>query len=236
MSENKTVFETISDQIEGLATKIGKTFEAGRLAEYDAFWDSYQNYGNRTNYIYAFAGHGWRRLKPKYPILFGKEYNDTNNTFVEFGRDATNENEWINLDDFAKTDFSQATAAVGTFNSSCFNTVRVDFNNVLQGSSCFNYARIKNLYIRLSEKCTTAYQMFTNMSYTENIIFTEDSVLNYSFDFRQSTKLTHDSLMSIINALKDGVSGLTCSLGAANLAKLTDGEKNIALSKGWVLN
>ena len=47
--------------------------------------------------------------------------------------------------------------------------------------------------------------------------------------------LDHDSLMSIINALKSGVSSKTLTLGEANLAKLTDAEKAIATQKGWTL-
>ena len=56
------------------------------------------------------------------------------------------------------------------------------------------------------------------------------------FDVSDSTKLTHDSLMSIINALETKNSGThTCTLGATNLAKLTDAEKAIATGKGWTL-
>ena len=43
----------------------------GKQAQYDEFWDTYQNYGNRTFYQYAFAGRGaWKPkiLKPKYDI------------------------------------------------------------------------------------------------------------------------------------------------------------------------
>lgn len=54
-------------------------------------------------------------------------------------------------------------------------------------------------------------------------------------------KLTHDSLMSIINALFDWVADgqapdIEISLGSTNLEKLTDDEKNIITSKGWILN
>ena len=52
--------------------------------------------------------------------------------------------------------------------------------------------------------------------------------------------LTHDSLMSIINCLKDysdytGTTNWVCTLGATNLAKLTDAEKAIATENGWTL-
>ena len=48
----------------------------GKQAEYDAFWDKFQNYGNRRNYYYAFAwqqvaNEGWASdaYNPKYPII-----------------------------------------------------------------------------------------------------------------------------------------------------------------------
>jgi hypothetical protein len=63
----------------------------------------------------------------------------------------------------------------------------------------------------------------------------EGTIGQNGFDVSSCTKLSHDSLMSIINALKSGVSGLTVTLGSANLAKLTDAEKAIATQKGWTL-
>ena len=60
------------------------------------------------------------------------------------------------------------------------------------------------------------------------------------FDFHWSTKLSHDSLMSIINALQDkttDTSGTSwvVTLGTENLAKLSDSQKAIATQKGWSL-
>lgn len=52
-----------------------------------------------------------------------------------------------------------------------------------------------------------------------------------------STNLTTDSLMSVINALVDltGENSKTLTLGATNLAKLSDEQKEIATNKNWVL-
>lgn len=52
-----------------------------------------------------------------------------------------------------------------------------------------------------------------------------------------STNLTTDSLMSVINALVDltGEDSKTLTLGATNLAKLSDEQKEIATNKNWVL-
>lgn len=52
-----------------------------------------------------------------------------------------------------------------------------------------------------------------------------------------STNLTTDSLMSVINALVDltGEDSKTLTLGATNLAKLSDEQKAIATNKNWIL-
>lgn len=58
-------------------------------------------------------------------------------------------------------------------------------------------------------------------------------------NFQNSTELSHDSLMSIYNALanKKGVSGTwKLTIGSTNLAKLSDDEKLIATNKGWTVN
>ena len=43
----------------------------GKQAQYDEFWDGYQQNGNRYNYNNAFCGVGWtaKIYKPKYPII-----------------------------------------------------------------------------------------------------------------------------------------------------------------------
>lgn len=49
-------------------------------------------------------------------------------------------------------------------------------------------------------------------------------------------KLTHDSLMNVINKAADvTASPATLMLGSTHLSKLTDAEKGIATSKGWTL-
>ena len=56
-----------------------------------------------------------------------------------------------------------------------------------------------------------------------------------SVSLADSTKLTHDSLMVVINGLQTVTTAQTLTLGAANLAKLTDEEKKVATDKGWTL-
>lgn len=48
-------------------------------------------------------------------------------------------------------------------------------------------------------------------------------------------KLTVASLLSLLNALKDGVTDLSCNIGAKNRAKLSAAQQAIATDKGWTL-
>ena len=61
--------------------------------------------------------------------------------------------------------------------------------------------------------------------------------LSVKLDLSYSTLLTEESLMNVINNLKDltGGTAQTLTLGSANLKKLTDEQKAVATNKNWVL-
>ena len=48
-------------------------------------------------------------------------------------------------------------------------------------------------------------------------------------------KLSVDSILSLLNALAEGVTSKKCKIGSTNLTKLTDAQKAIATDKGWTL-
>ena len=56
-----------------------------------------------------------------------------------------------------------------------------------------------------------------------------------SIDLSSCEKLTHDSLMVVINGLQTVTKTQKLTLGSTNLAKLTDDEKKVATDKGWTL-
>lgn len=56
-----------------------------------------------------------------------------------------------------------------------------------------------------------------------------------TISFSDCHKLTHDSLMVIINGLQTVETTQKLTLGTENLAKLTDEEKKVATDKGWTL-
>ena len=63
---------------------IDEVYEAGKKAEWDAFWDAYQENGNRTLYEAAFMRQFWNgaNFKPKYDI---RPNGAAPNMFAQFG-------------------------------------------------------------------------------------------------------------------------------------------------------
>lgn len=70
---------SIAEKLTTIAENEQKVYDAGKQAEYDRFWDSYQNKGKRIAYIYAFAGAAWTdtTYNPKYPINATGNANST---------------------------------------------------------------------------------------------------------------------------------------------------------------
>ena len=62
---------TIAEKLTAIAENVPNVYDAGKKAEYDAFWDGFQDKGTRTQYPYAFYVWGADYFKPKYPIIFG---------------------------------------------------------------------------------------------------------------------------------------------------------------------
>lgn len=67
----------IAEKLATIAKNEQKVYEAGKKSQYDEFWDVFQDYGNRRDYTYGFAGNGgWDDdvYNPKYEIIVGAEY------------------------------------------------------------------------------------------------------------------------------------------------------------------
>ena len=92
-------------------------------------------------------------------------------------------------------------------------------------------------------KITNTSSWFNGCSGLINLQFGYD--IKYSFSLSSSSKLSVDSLLSVLNGLYDYVgkgesvpssSYGKLTLGSTNLAKLTDEQKAIATAKGWTLS
>ena len=236
---------SIAEKLTTIAENEQKVYDAGQKSEYDRFWDDFQQNGERTQYVAAFSA-CWtpETFKPKYPI------RPTNAYFMFFN----NHGDGICIEDFVEfcaennvvLDFSQCTNAqygIGCLKSSHFGVL--DFSKCTSMSNLFylhNSAlevyNVQTIDKFVSSEITTySTSTFQHAVQLKNVVF-EGVIATGVFDVSTCKKLTHDSLMSIINALKDYSGSSTtkiCTLGADNLAKLTDEEKAIATQKGWTL-
>lgn len=105
------------------------------------------------------------------------------------------------------------------------------------GRIFLNATKLQSVYnLNLGETSEAQYQPFYCSNLT-NITFADGSIINNSTSFSSCTKLTVNSILNILNILKDltGSTSATLTLGAGNLAKLTDEQKAIATNKNWVL-
>lgn len=84
-------------------------------------------------------------------------------------------------------------------------------------------------------KVTSSYAISNAFSCKELTDFKAPKNISVAIDFSFCKKLTHDSLMSIINNLATVTSTTKLTLGATNLAKLSDDEIAIAVNRGWTL-
>ena len=208
-------------------------FEAGKQAEYDAFWDSIQACGARTNYEYVFRDTTWDKpFDPKY------SFGNVTKAHEMFKNTKVGDNLYTD-----KLDFSKCVQLIGTFMES--NVTRLKRIDMRSCSSAYNGAastffgcdslkEITEFYPPIS---TNFNGTFTSCDDLEIINFCSEIAVN-GLNLQWSTKLSHDSLVSIINCLKDyseDTSGTVwkVTIGGANMAKLTEADLNIIEENGW---
>ena len=229
-SDSGTTIEVYSKCVDEVSFNNG--FDSGKEAQYNEFWDGVQDKGNRTNYQYAFLRWGNETIKPKYPIIV----DDIGCIFRNC--------EKLKQLPVVKPLGDGFTNMLQSFQN-CFELETIPF--VLETSptaasvsmqQTFAYSpKIKTISCLKVNGNEVWKWTFDDCFALENLTI-QGTIATSGVDLRDSTKLTHKSLMSVINALKDySGTSTTCSItfGATNLAKLTAAEKKIATDKGWSL-
>ncbi len=212
----------------------------GKQAEYDAFWDLYQENGNRTHYNFAFAGYGWNDVtfKPKYDI----KPTYASNMFANLSE----KNYITNLVELLNScgvifDTSQCT----TFsNFLLYASPKIlpeidtrNCTNLNSFSSNSSVQKIEKIILR-NDGSQTVKTMFTyNHSGLKDIVF--EGVVGQDFNMNTCPKLSKASIENIVSVLSVSATGKTLSISkTAKEREFTDEEWQtlIATKSNWTIS
>lgn len=219
---------------EGKTDGLAEGIEQGKQSQYDEFWDNLQNFGKKTTYAYFFRGTAFEFIRPKYKVKAGG-----NDGVPQLCFSCPNlkkiEAEYFDLSGLPNSASSQGLYyAFG----SCPKLEEIEDIGIPPLKRCdyaFAWSNKLHTIAKIRPDENTAFaNAFQGCSALMHIIV--DGVIAKAVNFQDCTKLSHDSLMSIINALKD-FSGTSTwnviTLGSDNIAKLTDDELLIMQQKQW---
>lgn len=209
-------------------------FEAGKKAEYDTFWDSVQNNGERTNYDRWF-GYPFNDVtfKPKYDM------NVTSANYM-FNYCSVTNLKAILESQGVKLDFSKCSGLTYTFQHSQITHLgEIDTRSCANLQYTFNNTKSLKWVDKLILKNDGSQTFSSSLSFAqsenlEHIIF-EGVVGVNGLNMQKSTKLDKESLTSIINALSSTATGLTVTLSkvAVNNAFGIDVDDETTWTEEW---
>lgn len=223
---------------EGYANGKTEGIAEGIRSEYDRFWDSYQNKGERKKYEFAFSGYdGWNddTFQPKYDLVLGDGYTGGNmfNGCQVVNLAAKLESLGVKLD----------TTRCGHLEYMFANaqTVRIPEINATSGMeystqgllNTFANSTIETIDRLVVVEGLKYYNTFLNGTSLKHITF--DGVISEDINFQWSP-LTVDSIRSVVTHLSDSAAEktVTFNLSAVNNAFETgEGAADGSTSAEW---
>lgn len=216
-------------------------FDAGRQAEYDAFWDTYQFNGTKKDYKYAFSYYGWADsiFKPKYDIKPEDASSMFTNTYI------------VDLAGIIKErgivfDTSMAKSLRYTFsNSGRLKTVPVvDTRSATDTVYLFAYSQVLESVekIILKEDGSNTFDYwFNGCTKLANVTF--EGVIGQNLNISYTKVLSHGSIVSIISALSTETTDKTVTLSKTAVNNAFEGGSTgsewldlIATKSNWTIS
>lgn len=228
----------IAEKTLQLKQDFDDVYEAGKNVGQGDLWDNIQDYGNRTGYAQGFASWGCEYIRPKYKVIptvangvsaifeYCKKLKKVEADYFDFSQKPTGE--------ISNTGYNYS------FNS-CTQLEEIEDIGLIPQVGYFNafaYDYKLHTIAKLGTDENTKFSgTFIFCNELINLII-EGTIGQNGFNVQWSTKLTHDSLMNIIDALADKTGDTSgtewvVTVGSENKAKLTDDELDIAQNKGW---
>lgn len=237
---------TVADKLTLIAENQQKIYSKGEDSGTASVWNSIQNNGSRVGYGGAFLGTSWSKatFRPTSDIA---PVGDAGGMF----RNATHIGEQLSMEEIEtengiKFDFSKTTGfgfcfACGMFKSlNCIDLSAATYTDY----GFYDGYNIDYKKKRIERLVCSADTVFGNSTFgycseLEYIGF-EGVMAKNGLNLQWSTKLSAQSLLSLINVLEDKSSDTSgtvwkVTIGSTNKAKLTEEELLIAQNKGWYI-
>lgn len=190
---------SVAEKYTTLTEKIPQVYESGKQAEYDAFWDNFQEKGNRKAYDYAFRSNGWNNtnFKPKYDI------KPTTAVGLFYTCDIADM-----ADILEKQGVTLDLSSCPSLSNLCLNSPKltrmpkIDASSATTIASVFSWCQKLNTIDEFvfSSKLTNANTAFGNCVSLVNFIASGEIACTISFQY---SPLSPASMKSVINALKN---------------------------------
>lgn len=212
--------------------KINVVFEAGKQAEYDAFWDSYQDNGNRTDYANAFSGRGWSEstFKPKYDMTVTNPYMLFRYCGIkDLGEAIRNSGKRLILDS-NNFQYVFQTTELEIIDGIEFAQTPLNYDATFNNSY-----KLREIKIPLPVTDTTKLSAFNNCPALEEVRF-NGTIGTSTLNLQWSTKLSKASIENIVSCLSTTTTGLTVTLSkvAVNKAfETSEGANDGTASTEW---
>lgn len=211
-------------------------FQRGVQAEYDRFWDAYQQNGKRSYYDSAFMNDYWtpENFKPKYDL----KPKTAQGMFQRSGiadLEAALETAGIVLDTSECTDvyrmFTTSDHADGVIPALDLSKA----TNLAEMFSYANYGIIRKITLNDAGTQDLSTMFHGGMVSLKEIRF--EGVIGSNFRPQWSGTLSDESVQSIIDHLKDltGQTAKTLTFHASVGARLTEAQKAAITAKNWNL-
>lgn len=235
-------------QAEGGGGAYVEGFEAGKVAEHDAFWSVLQNGGERVLYSNAFYSAAWTKeiFKPKFSMhptdMAGCFFQFNNNgeqvDFVELA-----EEQGIEFDFSNATSFSQAFATGGISRLGTVDLAKAT-ENTTRTNYMFYGAYNQNQGLRRIERLICNPKnlflstVFQGCKFLEYVGF--EGEIADSLDLQWSPKLSRESIESLVRCLSDGASGKTITLNGVAVTNafpyVDEWDTLIATKPNWTIS
>lgn len=210
----------IATKLTTVAENQQKVYDAGKKAEYDRFWDTYQQNGERTKYSYAFS-EGWNNdtFRPKYPI------RATDASYMFDGCGVTDF-------DFVERGVQLDLSAATTLTYMCRKAKGITHMGVLDTRNAGKITRLNRLFYGCRIQTIDEFIVDRETKYDNTFIYATQlkeirisgEIAQDGLSFADCGLLSRESLDSVIQALSGTTTGLTVSFNkaAVNAAYTTD--------------